>query len=102
MSNLEHLVERQIIEHESRLKHIDEMLDHASEQVNTKEISKKELKELEDIRCARQELAEDLDRLRLSSRQEWKSETIESAGPLAIWDVVAQRIENFIERIHKK
>ena len=101
MSDLDHLVEQQVKEYESRLKHIDEMLDHAHAQLDTKDVIEKEHKELDEIRRARHELNEDLQRMRVISKQHWETDTIENAGPMAIWDIVAQRLEKFIERIDK-
>ena len=101
MSNLDHLVEQQVKEYESRLKHIDEMLDHAHIQLNTKNIVENEQAEFERIQRARHQLSEDLQRMKLISKQNWQTDTIENAGPLGIWDIIAQRLEKFIERIDK-
>ena len=101
MSNLDHLVEQQVKEYESRLKHIDEMLDHAHIQLSTKNVVENEHTEFERIQRARHQLSEDLQRMKLISKQHWQTDTIENAGPLGVWDIVAQRLEKFIARIDK-
>ena len=101
MSNFENLVEQQVKEYESKLKHIDEMLDHAHVQLSTKDVVTEEQSEFEKIQRARHQLNEDLQRMKLISKKNWQTDTIENAGPLGVWDIVAQRLEKFVERIDK-
>ncbi len=30
--------------------------------------------------------------------EHWREETVQKAGPMAIWDILAQKLEDFIER----
>ena len=99
MTNIDHLVEQNIIEHESRLKHIDELIDQAHSQINADSVSTDLKKELKDIRAARAELETELNHIKLKN---WQYETIENAGPMGLWDVVAQRIEKLVEHLDKK
>lgn len=101
MSNLNHLVEQQVKEYESKLKHIDEMLDHAHDKLSTKDVAPKEQTEFEKIQRARHQLNEDIQLMKLISKENWETDTIENAGPMGVWDIVAQRLEKFIERIDK-
>ena len=101
MSNLDHLVEQQFIEHESRLKHIDELLDYAHSHASVRDVAVEAQQELEDIKNLRAELKESLDHMRLDSVQEWENETVRRAGPLGIWDAVAQRLEKLVEHLDK-
>ena len=95
----EHLIEQRILEYKSKLKHIDELIEHAENKVETKEQSSNEVKEeLKMIKAMRDQLADDHQYFDNLSSSNWQSETIENAGPMAIWDVVAQKIEKFVER----
>ncbi|MCP5015186.1 MAG: hypothetical protein GY938_07865 [Ketobacter sp.] len=49
----------------------------------------------------RDKLASHIDELRLRSLDDWKKEEIEKAGPMGIWDAVAQQLEKLIERIER-
>jgi hypothetical protein len=33
--------------------------------------------------------------------EKWREETVQNAGPMAIWDILAQKLENFLERHDK-
>lgn len=97
MTNTEKLVERHILEYESRLKHVDELLARARAGAGTAPV-KKELTALEEERDA---FATQLEELRLKSLANWREEEIEKAGPMGIWDALAQQLEKLVERIEK-
>ena len=78
MSNFEHLAEQHIREHESRLKHIDELLGRARQGVAEEPEAGAEL---EDLAKERERLASDLDDLRLRDVKDWEKEEIAKAGP---------------------
>ena len=42
-----------------------------------------------------------LEELRLKSLANWREEEIEKAGPMGIWDALAQQIEKLVERLEK-
>jgi hypothetical protein len=94
MNNLEHLVEQQIRHYESRLKHIDELLERAesSGHAEVAETAKT-------LRPQRDEMHGYLEKMRLKSLDDWREEEIEKAGPMGIWDAVAQQLENLVERL---
>jgi Skp family chaperone for outer membrane proteins len=97
MTKYAHLAEQHIIEFESRLKHIDELLARANEDVTGEEHELAE--ELKELTSKRDELASHLEKMRLKSLEEWQEKEIEKAGPMGIWDAVAQQIEKLIERL---
>ena len=37
-------------------------------------------------------------KIRTMSTEDWRKETIKNAGPMAIWDILAQQLEKFVER----
>ena len=100
MTNIDQLAERHILEHESHLKHIDELLDRASKgaaKLSEPDKAKDELAEIEEQRV---KLLNHIEQLKQKSREEWQEETIEEVGPLVMWELVAKRLEKLIERIY--
>ena len=99
MTSTEKLVEQHILEYESRRKHIDELLEkaHAAGAAKAPEVSA----ELADIMAKRDELAAHLEEMRIKSLANWQEEEIEKAGPMAVWDAVAQQLEKLLERFER-
>jgi hypothetical protein len=50
----------------------------------------------------RDTLAGQLDELKLRDPSDWQEEEIEKAGPMGIWDAVAEQVEKLVERLEKK
>jgi len=98
MTVIDRLTDQHFREYEARLKHIDEMLERASQ-------SKKDRSEFDDelneIRTERAELLNHLNALKKKSQDEWQTDGIENAGPMIIWDAVAKKLEKLIERIER-
>lgn len=88
-----------ISRYEARLKHLDELLERAHQ---TKIEAAEHETELKDITGKRKELAAYVDEMRLKDLEHWKEEEIEKAGPMALWDAVAQQLEKLVERLEKK
>lgn len=99
MPHIEELVEQHIREQESRLKHIDELLLRARK--NTDHEQPESNAELEKLIAQRDELAGQLDKMRLRPGNDWKEKEIELAGPMGIWDAVAQQLEKLVERLER-
>ena len=98
MTNKEHLIEQHILEYESRRKHIDELYERAhkaTEHLDDEHESRSELKWFE----AR--LPNVADAIKTMPVKNWREETVQKAGPMAIWDIIAQQLEDFLER-HEK
>ncbi len=102
MTNANRLAEQRVREYTSRLKRIDELLTDARDRSMKKTVSPKIEDELQDLGRQRDKLASRLDKVRLRSLDNWQVEEIEKAGPLAVWDAVAQQIEKLLERFEKK
>jgi hypothetical protein len=98
MTNRDHLVEQHILQHESHLKHIDEMLRRAHEHVEEGKAPPEAKEELEEIKNERERLAEHVREMKRKSAEELERETMEHSGPMAIWDAVALRLEKLFER----
>ena len=92
MSNIDQLAEQHIKQYESQLKHIDEIMARANKEVKEDIDITAELKELAEHRG---ELADYIEELKDKAPFEW----MEEGGPMVLWDIVAERIEQLVERI---
>ena len=99
MTNIEQLVEQHIRESESRRKHVDELLQRADAGVGSAEQDPELVKTLRELREERDRLAAHAEELRFESVDRWRSEEIELAGPMAVWDALAQSVEQLVERL---
>lgn len=97
MTGLDRQIEQHIREYESRLRHVDELLERAHHHKPPAEVAK----ELEEARHEREKMAAHLDELRRKPPEHWQEEEIESAGPMGIWDAVAQQLEKLVERLER-
>jgi len=98
MTTKEKLIEQHIREYESRVKHIDELYERAhkaTEHLDDEHDSRSELKWFEDRRSNVKDAIETM------PVKNWRKETVKKAGPMAIWDIIAQQLEDFLER-HEK
>ena len=94
----EQLIDQHIREYESRLKHIDELYERAhkaTEHLEDEHESRSELKWFEERRSNVKDAIETM------PVKNWREETVKKAGPMAIWDIIAQQLEDFLER-HEK
>ena len=94
MNELEHLINQHILAYESRLKHIDELLEEVDQLDD-----ESNQQELEAIKSKREELSQSLSSAKTLSVDNWEKEEIEMAGPMAVWDAVAQQLEKLVEKV---
>lgn len=98
MTTKEQLIDQHIREYESRLRHIDELYQkahEATEHLHDEHESREELKAYAEQRA---KLPEDAEAIKTMPVENWRQETTRSAGPMAIWDILAQKLEDFLER----
>jgi hypothetical protein len=100
MTTKEQLVEQHIREYEARQKHVDELLVRAQEAAK-KHTDSGIKSELQQFQEQHGELIKETDKLKEMPLEHWREETIQSAGPMAIWDVLAQKLEDMVERLEK-
>ena len=98
MSNREHLIEQHVREYESRLQHIDELFERAHQAASQHDTDSEAHSDLKDLDAQRSLLRESADEIRKMPLDHWKEDTIQRAGPMAIWDILAQKLEAFVER----
>jgi hypothetical protein len=94
----EQLVNQHIREYESRLKHVAELYaraQKATQHLGEGHQSKSELKSLSERKSEMEEQAVEI---KTMSTDDWRKETIKNAGPMAVWDILAQQLEKFVER----
>jgi hypothetical protein len=101
MADINALVEQHIREHESRLKHVDELLGRVHKVVGAISEDAEAKVQLAELQRDRDRLASQLEMLRLKPLSDWKEEEIEKAGPMGIWDAIAQQLEKLVERIER-
>ncbi len=92
MTKLDKLAEQHAAEHVSRLKHIDELMQQADQTGD--ESAKSELTEL---RKTQTEMGDYIEELRKRSPEQ----LMETAGPMVMWELVAQRLEKLVEKIKR-
>src|SRR5450759_2112 len=101
MTDLNHLMQRNIMEYESRLKHFDELIERVHKGVG-KGPEHAEIRDtLVSLEQDRDKFSIWLDELRLKPLGNWRVDEIEKAGPMGIWDAVAQQLEKLVERIER-
>jgi hypothetical protein len=92
----------EISEYESQLKRIDELLERAGKGLT----GNREYTELHPaiakVGNERDRLAKRLDVLKKISPSDLSEQILEKAGPMGIWDAMAQQLEKLMERIGRK
>jgi len=98
MSNKEHLIEQHILAYESRMRHIDELYQRAHKAAAEKGEESEAHAHLNEIAAQRSLLPQNADEIREMPLDHWREDTIREAGPMAVWDILAQKLEDFLER----
>ena len=94
MTTPEQLAEMRVRKHEARLKHIDELMEKAEETAAPEQGIGDELSELKQ---EREKMGDYVAGLKQKSPQEF----MEIAGPMVMWEIIAERLEKLIEKIKK-
>jgi hypothetical protein len=98
MTTKEQLIDQHIREYEARLKHIDELYEPAHKATNHLADEHENRSELGKYATQRSLLAQKADEFKTMQTGNWREETIQNAGPMAIWDILAQKLEDILER----
>jgi len=98
MTTKEQLIDQHIREYESRLKHIDELYERAHKATEHLDDEHDTRSELKDYAAQRSQLPQNADEIKTMPVDKWRQETVQNAGPMAIWDILAQKLEDFLER----
>lgn len=96
------LVDQHFREYDSRLQHLDKLLEQAQKKAVAQSPEQAETSaQLEELKLERDKLAVWLDELKLKSLENWREDEIMKAGPMGIWDAVAQQVEKMVEHIER-
>jgi hypothetical protein len=100
MNNKEHLIEQHIREYESRMKHIDELYDRAHQAAGQADEATDKHVGLKKLDAQRELLQHTTDHIKSIpiDHDHWREATVRNAGPMAVWDILAQKLEDFVER----
>jgi len=99
MTITEKIADQHIREYESRLKHLDELFKRAK-QVSARLDDDHALKsELGQYQEQHNDLVNQNAKLKNMPFAHLSEDIIQSAGPMAVWDILARKLENLIERI---
>jgi len=101
MTDANHLMRKNIMEYETRIKHFDELIARAEKGVGTGPEHAEAADSLASLKQQRDKFAVWLDELRLKSLENWRVDEIEKAGPMGVWDAVGQQLEKLVERIER-
>jgi hypothetical protein len=98
MTSKEQLIEQHIREYESRMKHIDELYDRAHQAAANLDTKDGVQARLNELAAQRALLQETTDSIKTMPLDKWREATVRNAGPMAVWDILAQKLEDFVER----
>ncbi len=100
MTKLDQLVQQHILEHETRLKHVDELLERARNGI-TQAGGRETDEPLAGLMQERDTLSRRVEEFKLKPPGQWSKEEFEKTGPMVIWDTLAQQLEKMIERMER-
>jgi hypothetical protein len=99
MTKLNQLVRQHILEHELRLKHVDELIERA--QQGAAKAGGGAAEQLADVKRERDQLSSRVEEFKLKPPDQWSEEEFERTGPMVIWDTLAQKLEKLVERLER-
>lgn len=94
IGKLNQLVQQPILEHGPRLKHVDELIDHAQAGM-TKTGGAAE--QLTDVKRKRDQLSGRIEAFKLKPLDPWSKEGLEKTAPMVVWDTLVQKLEKRVD-----
>jgi hypothetical protein len=101
MTDITQMVEQHILAYESRQKHMDELLARARAQVGDGPEHAEARADLDRITREHSRLSDELVAMKGRAPSDWRAEEIEQAGPMGIWDALAEQLETLTEKLTK-
>lgn len=86
---------------ESRMQHVDELLERARKGIGAGHAPEGSHDTLEAVSREHKKLTTLYEELKLPSTETWRKEEIIMSGPMGIWDALAQELETLVERMEK-
>lgn len=102
MTDIDKVVEQHILEHQARLNHIDELLERAGEAEKTAGGQSPHSEELAALRRDRDEFSDQVRAMKEDPAAYWQKKVAGNAGPMGVWDAIAERLEALLERLQGK
>jgi len=96
---IEDLVEAHARLHNSRMTHIDELIDQANTKIQSHPDKTLLEQELSELRRQREHLLAHIEALDSETNSQWHKTSLEKSGPMVMWETVASKLEKLIERI---
>ena len=97
--SLDRMVQQHILEYESRLKHVDELLERAHRGMAKAEAGAAE--RLANAKRERDTLSRQVEVFKLRPPDQWSEAEFEKTGPMVVWDTLAQQLEKLVERMER-
>lgn len=98
MTQLNRMIQQNILEHESRLKHVDELLERAQQKMAKEEDVAEQLAK---AKQARDKLSSQVEEFKVKPPDQWSKAEFEKTGPMVVWDALAQELEKLVERMER-
>ncbi len=95
------LAEQRVREYDLRLRHVDELLDYADKELARSSKDAETSALLKRVKDDRDKLAVWLEETKRKLPENWAQDEIRKAGPMGIWDAIAQQVERLVERIER-
>ncbi len=95
------LAEQRVREYDLRLRHVDELLDYADKELARAPKDAETSALLKRVKDDRDKLAVWLEGTKCKPAENWRQDEIRKAGPMGIWDAIAQQVERLVERIER-
>lgn len=100
MDDIYHLLaEQHIREYDLRLRHVDELVEHAEKELARTPQETEIAELLKRLKENRDKLACWLEEAKCRPIEDWRQAGIRKAGPMAIWDAIAQQMDRLVERL---
>jgi hypothetical protein len=95
------LAEQRIREYDLRLRHLDEVLAYAEMKLSLDPKKDETSTQLKKLKEERNQFAGWVEETKLKHLENWQEDEIIKAGPMGIWDAIAQQVEKLVERIER-
>ena len=101
MTDLNHLVEQHVREHNARSKHLDELAEKVRERVGESDEHRQVRAQLAELMAERDKLMVRVDEFKFKSLEHWQEEEIARSSLMGVWDALAQQLEKLVERLER-
>lgn len=95
-------LEQRLNQYAANLRHIDDLLSRAKQGAAGMPAHSDIHAQVEKAKSDRDKVSAHLEKLRKMSSEQFSEELIKQAGPMGVWDAVAEDLERLVERFEKK